>query len=129
MKFFTKGVVKMANQNLKIFTLADLETKKSQLEKLEPKEKKISTKREIVLFMKETIQGLIKKNYDLEEISEILKNMNIDVSVNFLRKILEENNVKKNKKISKTKIQEKNKIKNLEEKNNAKFNFSEDTEL
>lgn len=120
---------KMANQNLKKFTLADLEMKKSQLENLEPKEKKISTKREIVLFLKETIQELIEKNYDLEEISEILKSMDITVSVNLLRKTLEENNIKKIKKISKPKIQEKNKIKNLEEKNSAEFKFSEDTEL
>lgn len=132
---FREGMMKMTYQRVN-FSRTDLEIKKSQLEKLEPKEKKISTKKDVILFLKKTIHEMLEKNYDFKEISAILKDMDISASVSFLRKIIGENKIKKSKKIltqqskkNPPRKNEKNLNEQKEEQDSAKFEIPQDTDL
>lgn len=82
----------MMQGTTKTIRIQDLIRIKTELEKLEVKEKEVFSQKEAVLYLKDVIEELIEKNYSFEEISEILRSQSFEVSALTMKKWVYEKN-------------------------------------
>lgn len=80
-----------------IISLEILDGLKMKMKEMAPQQRKIFSRREAVLYLVDSIQDLLMKNYSLSEISAILQKEGVDISAATLKTYLRETGKTKNK--------------------------------
>jgi len=119
-------------------SIETLEAMKIKMQEMEPQRKKLYTKKDAIYFLADTINDLLKKEYNELEISNILINGGINIGVRALKKYLREKEKgaekPKRRRASRTTNTQNNedvamkKDTQLETKSNLHFEIPEDSE-